>query len=72
MEKSTKLDVSTTMIEVKAVLELDCFICGATEIISEDSPEETIKEANARGWRNLNSDYYKCIGWWCGCEYELN
>lgn len=50
-------------------IEIECCMCRHEEKIGSATKKELREALKDKGWRNLDSDKYAVIGWWCGCDY---
>ena len=48
-----------------------CCICDTEFDVSGDTEKELFENIKKAGWKNLESDQYGIIGYWCGCEYSI-
>ena len=53
-------------------LEADCFMCGEEKEFANTTVKGLAEQMDEEGWKELHSDEYNCVGYWCGCEYESN
>lgn len=72
-EKTTEITEETDGSQLTTEFTLgeqECSICGDALSVSGHTKEVLFANIKEAGWKNLNSDHYGQIGYWCGCDYE--
>lgn len=67
MKKTSEIPVSDFKSGV--YIDLECCICGHQAMFGADAPEELSEILENEEWKQLDSDKYGVIGWYCGCDY---
>lgn len=67
MEKIT--DIKQDEFQKGYFIELQCSMCLKEVGFGADTKDELKKIVFDADWKNLESDEFQCIGWWCGCDY---
>jgi|GEM_PF-7081075 len=67
MEKITR--ITSKEFETGVFIELECCMCYHTQTIAAYTKKDLIAKVKEEGWKNLNSDQYQIIGYYCGCDY---
>lgn len=79
-EKTKQIDVKDYRRGV--YIELECCMCsnysnghslssiGNPIILAADNQKELKALIKEQGWKELHSDEYALIGYWCGCDYK--
>lgn len=52
------------------LIELECCMCGREDHLAASTKKELSALLKYSGWRELDSDEYALIGYYCGCDYK--
>ncbi len=51
-------------------IEANCCMCNREQIFADYTKKDVLEKLKEEGWKNINSDMYGIMGYYCGCDYK--
>lgn len=50
-------------------IEMDCGMCQTEAVFAAPTKKELSQKIKEAGWKDLESEQYQMVCYWCGCDY---